>query len=190
MNEEKKLYTPIADDTGQTFPLKKTSHGNIRALALICSQRISDTDANRAQWAEQAGIEPAGWIEVRTDAKTKKQEKYLTAEEKKSAVITVAHKPIYQVQDVYSEFYFHAALAPVLFDGFPTILEVSWPEGEEGAPKIVVKNEQLFDDLLEEVVNAAFLEFAGKRNPTSRLLSEYLNHSGGDLGNLLNLARS
>ncbi|MEP0004588.1 MAG: hypothetical protein ABJ387_03455 [Balneola sp.] len=183
----KKMYSPIDGQPDERFPLLKTSKGNIKALANVCSKRIRSEDADRANWAEQAGHTPAEWIEIKTDKKTKKLEQYLSAEEKKKAVIVTSRRPVFDVVDVYTEYYIHAALAPVLFDGFPEILNVRM---KQGVPVVTITNEDLFENLLEDVVNEAFLDFAGKRNPTSKLLKEYLNQSGSSLSNLLGMSDS
>ncbi len=181
---EKKMYYPLANDPKQRYPLKVTSKGNIRQLAAVCSKRIRSEEADRADWAEQAGDTPFKWLEVRIDAKTNKLERFLTEEEKKVAAIRVTRKPLYQVEDVYTEYYIHAALAPVLFDGFKEILDVSWPEGKEKEPKITILDQDAFDNLKEDVVNQAFLDFAGKRNPTSKALNEFLARSINGQNNL------
>ncbi len=178
--DDRKFYYPfesVPQGSGveEKYRLRKTSKGNIKKLAEICSMRISEDEEQRAIWAEQANFEPVGFIEVKIDQKTKKQEKYLTEEEKKVAIITTSKKPIYEVDDVFNEYYIHAALAEVLFEGFPKLIEVVDIE----SAKIKILDEKLFDALLENEVNEAFLDFAGKRNPTSRLLEEFLNQSNG-----------
>ena len=179
------LSSPLADKPDEKYPLRTTSKSNVSRLADVCSKRLSITDQQRAKWAEQAGHQPSKMIPVERDRKTGKIKQSLTQAELEEADLKQEKKPCYDVEDVYTEYYVHAALAHAIFDGFPAIIEVKPAPDEESMPQIEILDQEKFDNLDEEVVNKAFLHYVSKRSGTSNLLNGFLNPSGGGLNNLL-----
>jgi hypothetical protein len=158
MNEEKKMYSPIVNSE-ERYPLAKTSKANVAAVCLINAQRMALSDQLRALYADQSDMKAKDYMKVRIDKNSGKREPYLTEDEKKVAVIVESKKPVYEVEDIYNEYYVHAALAQVLFPGFPKIIAV---RGDD----IEILDKEIFNNLDEGVVNQAFLDFNENRNRT------------------------
>jgi len=149
--DEKKFYYTAAGkrDPEHRYRLVPTSKKCIRQVCEIQSARIALDHESRARYADQAGYTPTGYHD------------YTNKEDNKSYTI-----PEFEVEDIYSEYYIHAALAQVLFDGFPDIIQVV----EDN--KIEIVDEELFDELDAAEVSQAFLDFQNRQNPILQQLLE------------------
>lgn len=158
----KTIYSPFAgsDDAGDRYKLKPTSKANVADVCRVMAERMSLGHGSRAQYADQAGIEPMGY-------ETKEDE---NGEPRKS--------PIFELDDKWSEFYVHAALGHALFWGFPKLVQAEYDEQSDSFT-IEVLDQEKFNALDEGVVNQAFLAFSQQRSgiPNS-LLNGSSNASG------------
>lgn len=119
------------------FVMNPTSKKVTKAVARVQALNESLTQESRAKYATQAGF-------PKTPIRN--------AEDK---VIGYEH----DLDNVYDEYTVTAALAEVLFKGFPNILEV---QGET----VKILDEELFDALDEGVVNQCFFDFQMRRRGT------------------------
>lgn len=137
----KEFWTPFDgyETSEYRYRVIGTSKKEIRKVSAINASRIELDEKTRVKWAIQAGQKPVRYEE-------KKGKKY----------------PVYELEDIYNEYYVQAALAEVLFVGFPKLLNVQRKEDE--SYDIEILNEELFDALSEGEVNSAFLHLMMKRN--------------------------
>jgi hypothetical protein len=159
-------------DTSYTLVLP--TKGNIQKIADVCAKRIDITDRQRSKYASEAGYEPVDYIVTHINAKTggKLSEEDLSD----PSIVKKKHRtPVYSVEDVYNELTYHAALAQVLFNDFPAIVQEQ--KNSDGETEVVILDKKTLDKLREDVVNQAFFTFTSKRSVTRSLLGEYLMHS-------------
>lgn len=151
------LYTPFDDGDAERYKLKPTSKEHVAAVCLVQANRISLNHQARASYADQAGLQAARYETITKDADTRKL-------------------PVFELDDIWNEYYVHAALAQALFYGFPELVQAKFNEKKD-LFEIELLNVELFNKLNEGVVNEAFLAFSRQRNATLNALLSGLNAS-------------
>lgn len=162
-NKGRKLYNPFVGKDGpeHRFKLKPTSKLNVAAVCEVMAERMSLTYRSRASYADQAGITPSEYEEIEIPDESGK-------------IVDKRKQPVFDLEDVWSEYYIHAALAQEMFYNFPTIVQSEYDD-ESDTYKIDVIDEELFNSLSETEVNNAFLDFSRERNGILNALLQSYN---------------
>lgn len=136
----KQLYFPFEGYEKKEFGFKLvgTSKRSVREVALVQTARINLPDDARAKWAEQARMTPVSYNEVKIKDETKKV-------------------PVFEIEDIYNEGTIHAAMAQVMFEGFPQIINPV--QKEDGSWEVEIIDQEMFEALEEGVVNSAFFDW-------------------------------
>lgn len=160
-SDQDTFYYPFdgLEDEKHRYQIKSTSKIFVREICEVQACRPALNDQARAQYAAQAGMKKAGWETAPAPA------------DKKSKTRPKKY-PVYDLPDIYDEFYYHAALAQKLFYGFPKLIEVNH-NADQDLYEIEVVVQDLFDILNEGVVNKAFFDFQAARTGTQRVPGKF-----------------
>ena len=170
-------FKPFSDHPDEhynkmSYSLRPTSKRNVMEIAAVLSRTISKPLQERARYAMQAGFAPAGYSTVWINPENPSTS-YESKEQAVEAGVSFPQKkrsPVFEIEDVYDEFHETAALAQVLFSGFPALVSLDKNEGGDITCSVSSENKELFMSLDDTVVTKGFFVWTARRSGISSLL--------------------